>query len=79
MKHGVGKNIIEFAVGEMIVSIYSGIIYKIEKENKGMAKLRSLDTGMLEDWNSCNNSHFQKAEGQLTMSLPPIPKEEETK
>ena len=42
------------------------IHYKvIEPDKKGMAKLLNLDTNEEEDWNSCNNNHFNKLEGQL--------------
>lgn len=42
------------------------IHYKvIEPDKKGMAKLLNLDTNEEEDWNSCNNNHLNKLEGQL--------------
>ena len=56
----------ELNPGDYIVSFYTGIHYKvIEPDKKGMAKLLNLDTNEEEDWNSCNNNHFNKLEGQL--------------
>lgn len=55
-----------FKSGDYIVSFYTGIHYKvIEHVKKGMAKLLNLDTNEEEDWNSFNNNHFKKLEGQL--------------
>lgn len=62
-----GMNPIEFNTGDLMQSIFTNDLYVLKSEKKGMAKLQNLDTGRLEDWNSCNNRHFKKPEVQLSL------------
>ena len=60
----------DFNINDIIESVYSVNLYKvIEPYKKGMAKLKNVDTLMIENWNSCNNPHFVKAESQLKLNL----------
>ena len=53
------KNPIEFPIGAIIRSVYSGEVYEVARFNKnGMCDLRNLDSGCLEGWNAYNNRHF---------------------
>jgi len=50
-----------FTAKDFIESIYSGKVYQIiEPNKKGMAKLKNIETELVENWNSCNNPHFKK-------------------
>lgn len=63
-------NISDFGDGDIIQSIYSGIIYKIiSRDKNGMAELLNLRTGQIEDWNAYNNSHFILLKGQLNLFI----------
>lgn len=53
------KNPIEFSIGTIIKSVYSGKVYEVARFSKnGMCDLRNLDNGCLEKWNAHNNRHF---------------------
>lgn len=61
------KNPIEFAEGTYIQSIYTGKVYKITKFFKnGMCNLFCEDTRSNENWNTCNNAHFE----EVIMGVP---------
>ena len=59
-----------FKIGDMVQSVYSGLLYEIVEPNKnGMAKLKNIRTGQVEDWNAENNPHFKQLDkgGQVRM------------
>ena len=61
-------NISDFGDGDIIQSIYSGIIYKIiYRDKNGIAVLINLTTGQTERWNAYNNRHFFALKGQLNL------------
>jgi hypothetical protein len=55
-----GLNPYEYNKGDKIRSIYTRLQYQvIEPDKKGMANLKNLKSGEVEDWNACNNPHFE--------------------
>ena len=63
-------NPIEFKHKDIIESVYSNKLYKvIEPDKKGMAILLNIETGLKENWNSCNNPHFIKSSNQLKLKI----------
>lgn len=58
----------DFKSGDKVFSFYTGEKYKVLESNKsGMEKLINLENNAIEDWNACNNNHFNKLEGQLKL------------
>ena len=56
------KNPIEFPEGTFIRSVYTGKIYQITKHfPNGMCNL-CLNGIHNENWNTCNNAHFERYE-----------------
>lgn len=62
------NNPIHFNKGDFVRSFYSEKHYEvIEPDKRGMAILLDVETGRKEDWNSCNNPHFEKQTPQLKL------------
>lgn len=64
------KNPASFQIGNIVQSVYSGLLYKIVEPNKnGMSKLKNIRTGQVEDWNAENNPRFKQLDkgGQVRM------------
>ncbi len=61
-------NLFEFKKGDIIGDEYSDNHYEvIEPDKSGMAKIRKLSDGGVEDWNAYNNDRFYKMKGQLSL------------
>ena len=61
-------NLFEFKKGDIIGDRYSDNRYEvIEPDKSGMAKIRKLSGGGVEDWNAYNNNRFFKMKGQLSL------------
>lgn len=61
-------NLFEFKEGDIIGDKYSDNHYQvIEPDKSGMAKIRELSDGGVEDWNAYNNNRFYKMKGQLSL------------
>lgn len=61
-------NLFEFKKGDIIGDRYSDNHYEvIEPDKSGMAKIRKLSGGCVEDWNAYNNNRFYKMKGQLSL------------
>lgn len=57
-----------FKKDELIKDVHTEKVYKVvEPDKKGMAKLLSLESGNIEDWNSCNNPRFIKQPAQCSL------------
>ena len=53
------KNPIEFNEGEIIQSVYTGELYRVDKfYGNGMVLLYKIKSRATENWNACNNRHF---------------------
>lgn len=53
------KNPAFFDIGDKIINYYSRAPYiVIEADKRGMAKLKNLNTKVVEDWNADNNRQF---------------------
>lgn len=65
----------EFKPGDRISDVHKGTLYQVvEADKRGMAKLRNLETGKVEDWNAYNNKRFAPApEGPGARVVPPGP------
>ena len=61
-------NLFEFKEGDIIRDKYSDNHYEvIESDKSGMAKIRKISDGGVEDWNAYNNNRFYKMKGQLSL------------
>ena len=61
-------NLYEFSAGDMVGDVYTGEHYEVlEPDKKGMAKIRNVSDGKLEEWNAYNNNRFYKLKGQLSL------------
>ena len=61
------RNPIDFKPEQIVMSVYSNKVYMIMEHKKGMSKLLNVETGRIENWNSCNNPHFTEANAQLKL------------
>lgn len=53
------KNPIEFNEGEIIQSVYTGELYRVDKfYGNGMVLLYKIKSRATENWNAYNNRHF---------------------
>lgn len=63
-----GYNPDTFVPGDKVISIYTGIHYTVlEPDKNGMSLLLNEDSKVKETWNTYNNAHFHKLEGQLNL------------
>lgn len=57
-----------FKKDELIKDVHTEKVYKvIEPDKKGMAKLQNLESGIVENWNACNNYRFIKQPSQFSL------------
>lgn len=57
----MGCNPCEFREGDHVISIYTGIPYKVgEVLRYGLRIMQNEITGVKETWNAYNNAHFVK-------------------
>jgi len=57
-----------FTKDELIKDVHTEKVYKVvEPDKKGMAKLLNIESGIVENWNACNNPRFIKQLSQLSL------------
>ena len=52
-------NLIDFPIGSLVLNKYTNIIYEVvEHTSRGISKIRDVDCGRIDEYNSCNNRYF---------------------
>ena len=51
-------NLIDFQVGEQVIDKYSNVNYEVIGHKQGVTQVRRINSGIVDDYNSCNNKYF---------------------
>lgn len=52
-------NLIDFPIGSFVLNKYSNVVYEVvEHTRSGISKVREVNYGRIDMYNSCNNRYF---------------------